>query len=163
MEFDINQKIVKKAVEYYGEDYMATVCMEECAELVQAISKMKRGENDKYHLAEEMGDVLICIENLQEIYGIENEEIQKWIAGKQGRTLDRMGVSIEEKEYEVLSKRIQAAMESIGISQRQLAKEVGVTETTISRWINGKRIPKATDIVALSKVLQCSCDYLVGV
>lgn len=163
MEFNINEKIIKKTLEHYGEDYMTTVCMEECAELVQAVSKAKRGDIDKYHLSEEMADVIISISILQEAYGIDSEEIQKWIAGKQERTVDRMGVSIEEKEYEVVSERIQKAMQSIGISQRQLAKEVGVTEVTISRWVNGKRIPKATDIVALSKVLQCSCDYLVGI
>ena len=45
----------------YGEDYQTTVCMEECAELIQAISKMKRGQSRRDNLLEEMADVLICI------------------------------------------------------------------------------------------------------
>lgn len=43
---------------------MLTIAMEECAELIQAVSKIKRnGSNpvDGEHLAEETADVLICI------------------------------------------------------------------------------------------------------
>lgn len=90
MEFDINQKIVKKAVEYYGEDYMTTVCMEECAELIQAISKEIRGKSDIEHLTEEMADVTICLEMLKQIYDIKDDDLEKWIEKKQERIKARI-------------------------------------------------------------------------
>lgn len=86
----IDNEIIKDSIVYYGKDAQSTVCMEECAELIQAISKEKRGESDKDHLAEEMADVLISIELLKEIYEVSNEQINEWIDEKQKRIRLRM-------------------------------------------------------------------------
>lgn len=88
--FKIDNEIVKDSIVYYGKDVQSTVCMEECAELIQAISKQKRGKSDKNHLAEEMADVLISIELLKEIYDVSNEQINEWIDKKQKRIRSRM-------------------------------------------------------------------------
>lgn len=64
--------------------------MEECAELIQAISKEKRGKSDKDHLAEEIADVIICIEMLKQIYNINEDEIYSWVITKQERTIKRI-------------------------------------------------------------------------
>lgn len=37
--------VIARSVDHYGEEIKATVCMEECAELIQAISKEKRGKS----------------------------------------------------------------------------------------------------------------------
>lgn len=50
-----------------GDDLTLTITSEECAELIQAISKVKRyGFHDEYedNLHEEVADVLICIAEL---------------------------------------------------------------------------------------------------
>ena len=47
----VNSYVVQRSIEHYGKDAQSTVCMEECAELIQAISKEKRGNSDKDHLA----------------------------------------------------------------------------------------------------------------
>lgn len=86
----IDNEIIKDSIVYYGKDAQSTVCMEECAELIQAISKEKRGKSDKDHLAEEMADVLISIELLKEIYEVSNEQINEWIDEKQKRIRLRM-------------------------------------------------------------------------
>lgn len=86
----IDKEIVKDSIVYYGKDVQSTVCMEECAELIQAISKEKRGKSDKNHLAEEMADVLISIELLKEIYDVSNEQINEWVDKKQKRIRSRM-------------------------------------------------------------------------
>ena len=65
-------------------------CMEECSELIQAISKELRGKSDKNHLAEEMADVMICINMLQEMYEIGTSELESWICSKQQRCKERM-------------------------------------------------------------------------
>jgi NTP pyrophosphatase (non-canonical NTP hydrolase) len=86
----IDNEIIKDSIVYYGKDAQSTVCMEECAELIQAISKEKRGKSDKNHLAEEMADVLISIELLKEIYDVSNEQINEWVDKKQKRIRSRM-------------------------------------------------------------------------
>ena len=86
----IDSDIIKRSIEHYGKDVQSTVCMEECAELIQAISKEKRGKSDKDHLAEEMADVIICIEMLKQIYNITEDEIYSWVITKQERTIERI-------------------------------------------------------------------------
>lgn len=93
--YSIDQNIILKSIVYYGEEIQSTVCMEECAELIQAVSKMIRGSDklsvDDYdHLAEEIADVLICVEMLKQIYDIENLHVKYWIERKQKRILNRM-------------------------------------------------------------------------
>lgn len=86
---EVNSYVVKRAIEHYGKDVQSTVCMEECAELIQSISKEKRGKSDKRHLAEEMADVIICIEMLKEIYSISDDMISEWIQIKEARIIER--------------------------------------------------------------------------
>ncbi len=66
--------------------------MEECAELAQAISKMHRkpSEARRDNLVEEMADVLVCMNQLQRIYGIQNWELQKKVREKRQRTEERI-------------------------------------------------------------------------
>ena len=86
----IDKKIVAKIIEHYGADIQSTVCMEECAELIQAVSKQKRGKSDKHHLAEEIADVTICLEMLMQIYEISDSYINNWIDIKMHRIEQRM-------------------------------------------------------------------------
>lgn len=86
----INHDIIKKSIRHYGKKLIATIAMEECAELIQAISKQVRGKPDKDNLAEEIADVYISIENMKYIAGISDKKIQKWIDYKQERSLKRV-------------------------------------------------------------------------
>jgi transcriptional regulator with XRE-family HTH domain len=82
-----------KAIE--NEELCTTIAMEECSELIQAISKAKRGKLDTDNMAEEIADVLIGIEWIKEIYSIDTLEVQKWINYKQNRIVTRL----ENKEF----------------------------------------------------------------
>ena len=86
----IDSNVVKKSIEHYGADLQTAVCMEECEELIQAISKMKRGKDNRDNLIEEMADVMICIEILKQVYGISDNEIQNYVCQKQNRSIERM-------------------------------------------------------------------------
>ena len=86
----IDSYVVKRSIEHYGKDLQSTVCMEECSELIQAISKEKRGKSDKEHLSEEMADVIICIEMLKEIYSISDDMLSEWIQIKEARIIERI-------------------------------------------------------------------------
>lgn len=73
------QKEIKKSNEQLGEKNKLVICMEEAAELSQAISKFYRNKPDRLNLIEEMGDMIICIESLKQLYGVTEEEINKAI------------------------------------------------------------------------------------
>ena len=90
MEYNINVKIISESIQHYGKNNQSTVCMEECAELIQAISKAKRGKINRDNMIEEIADVLICIEMLKQMYMISDEKINKWIEKKQAREAERM-------------------------------------------------------------------------
>lgn len=88
--YSIDQNIILKSIVYYGEEIQSTVCMEKCAELIQAISKVKRGIDAKDNLVEEIADVLICIEMLKQLYNVLDLDIESWIMQKQQRVMDGM-------------------------------------------------------------------------
>lgn len=89
-EIKIDRNIISNSIQHYGRNNQSTVCMEECAELIQAISKAKRGKIDCDNLTEEIADVLICIEMLKKMYMISDEKINKWIEKKQAREAERI-------------------------------------------------------------------------
>lgn len=49
------------------------------------------------------------------------------------------------------------------IKQRELAEAIGATEVSVSRWVNGDRIPKATTCIQIAKVLDCKVEDLYTV
>lgn len=90
MKYNIDESVIDRSVDHYGEEIQSTVCMEECAELIQAISKAKRGKINRDNMIEEIADVLICIEMLKQMYMISDKKINKWIEKKQAREAERM-------------------------------------------------------------------------
>ena len=86
----IDKGIIADSIQHYGKNNQSTVCMEECAELIQAISKAKRGKIDRDNMIEEIADVLICIEMLKQMYMISDDKINKWIEKKQAREAERI-------------------------------------------------------------------------
>ena len=71
--------LYERNIQYHGIEQETTIAMEECSELIKAISKCKRyGCVDKYrdNLIEEIADVLIIINELQLIYDISNDDIE---------------------------------------------------------------------------------------
>ncbi len=86
-------KITEKAIATFGGELQSMVAMEECAELVQAISKCIREPHDeevRKHLVEEMADVTICMEQLKSIYDVTDLELDAWTASKLGRLERRL-------------------------------------------------------------------------
>lgn len=48
------------------------------------------------------------------------------------------------------------------MTQKELAKRIGVTDNTISYFCNGKRTPNIEQIISISKVMNISADYILG-
>ena len=62
-----NKDIYEKAIERFGATQQEIVAIEECSELIQAITHKHRGR--KHNLAEEIADVEIMLEQLKIING----------------------------------------------------------------------------------------------
>lgn len=75
--------------------------MEECGELIEAISRRKRGRTeDNYELLEEMGDVILSILCVAEVFGITYNEIIRAINAK----AERDELRSEQQKEEMLKK-----------------------------------------------------------
>ena len=59
-------------------------------------------------------------------------------------------------------KRIRALREKKGITQRELADLLGVTDAAVSKWEHGKNFPDITLLERLSEVLECKVSELLG-
>lgn len=96
MESKEYRKQLKQLIDHHGADETLTICTEECAELIKEITKYKRAKNHKEQigcrvgLAEEMTDVLICIDMMQLIFDITAEEIEQEKSVKMARNLERI-------------------------------------------------------------------------
>lgn len=91
MNGDKQHAVWRESIEKYGKTMQSIVCMEECSELIQAVSKRLRGKPDATdNLAEEMADVIICLYLLKEMYDITDEQLNEWIARKTARQFKRM-------------------------------------------------------------------------
>ncbi len=56
-------EVLNRAIEHYGAEHQENMCIEECAELIQAINKKHRGE--AHNIPEEIADVEIMLEQLK--------------------------------------------------------------------------------------------------
>lgn len=60
------------------------------------------------------------------------------------------------------SKRLSLCMEQCGVNGRELSASSGVTAATISRYLNGLRMPTVGNVILLADSLNVSVDYLLG-
>ena len=61
-----------------------------------------------------------------------------------------------------LGVRIAELLEKNGLTQRELAEKVGVTEVSMSRYISNDRTPKGPVIANIATALHTTSDYLLG-
>jgi NTP pyrophosphatase (non-canonical NTP hydrolase) len=101
MNYDIDKNVIAHSIEFYGQDKQLVVCMEECAELQQAISKHIRGKANRDNEIEELADVLICVEMARQIFNIDNKEINAMIKQKQDRLKERTDYEEEKADFTV--------------------------------------------------------------
>lgn len=85
---------IEKLVKKNGMNLQSMIAQEECAELIQAISKCLRTKeipamNQRENLIEEMANVMICLEQLQIMYFIDDEELYAMKQKKEKRLIER--------------------------------------------------------------------------
>lgn len=102
-----------KVAHINGDDLTLTITSEECAELIQSITKVKRyGFHDKYeeNLHEEVADVLICIAELVCLGYLDIDKVKDYQKLKINREIER---AIQKEE------EIRKEVEKYGVSESQ--------------------------------------------
>ena len=73
----------------YGEDRQIVKCLEELAERQQVICKVLYGEDTMEHMAEEIADATIMLEQMRMIFNI-NDKVCEYMDAKVKRIDDRL-------------------------------------------------------------------------
>lgn len=60
----------------------------------------------------------------------------------------------------MFGRRLNEVLSLQHMSQKDLAKAIGTTETSVSRYISGERIPKITTAAKIADILNVSLDWL---
>jgi len=61
-----------------------------------------------------------------------------------------------------LGQKIQKERKEAGLSQEELAEQLGVSRQAVSRWENDNGYPEMEKIIRLSQIFRVSLDHLVG-
>lgn len=71
------------------------------------------------------------------------------------------GVVSDDKWGEVFSDKLHTKLFNRGMSQKQLSEDTGISETTISYYLCGSRIPSAQNIAKIAKAIGCTSSELI--
>ena len=63
----------------------------------------------------------------------------------------------------MVSDRIKHLRETKAMTQSDLAKELGITRSSVNAWEMGISVPSTQYIVELASIFKLSTDYLLGV
>ncbi|MEE0634550.1 MAG: helix-turn-helix transcriptional regulator [Bacilli bacterium] len=62
----------------------------------------------------------------------------------------------------IFVERVKELIKINNLTQRDLANDVGVTESTMSKYLSGDRIPGGETLSNLATALKTTTDYLLG-
>lgn len=60
------------------------------------------------------------------------------------------------------AERLAELLKQQGVTQKELAERVGITEASMSRYMHTNRIPKSEIIANIATALHTTSDYLLG-
>ena len=87
----IDYSLAKKAIETWGAAAQIDMCIEECAELIDALCKYKRGRCSDDHVAEEIVDVTIMVTQMAALFDTAAQ--CKWFDIKVQRITNKLNTS----------------------------------------------------------------------
>ena len=61
-----------------------------------------------------------------------------------------------------LGTRLQEQRQLLKLSQKEVAKAIGVSPSVVSNYESGERTPSVENLMALAGLYRCSTDYLLG-
>lgn len=93
--------IRRDAIETFGEESQIDMCIEECAELINALEKYRRGRNDKADVITEIADVQIMCEQMQLLFGDTETDTERI------RKLSRLARRLQNHKENVAKQRME--------------------------------------------------------
>ncbi len=84
-----SEDLLHRALDTYGADAQITMVFEEMAELQKELCKFARGSANKAHIAEEIADCLIMLEQMQLLFDI-RDDVGRFVAVKLKRLKERL-------------------------------------------------------------------------
>lgn len=63
---------------------------------------------------------------------------------------------------DTFGERIQNLLKAQNMAQKEFAEKIGCTESAVSRYISGERMPKGNLLVKISVILDTTTDYLLN-
>lgn len=97
-DFQARAAVYNKAFQVFGYNNQLVVAIEEMSELQKEACKALRGNGNVWHLAEEVADAIIMLEQLQLMYGIE-AEVLRIMGAKVARLSSRIAEEEKGKEH----------------------------------------------------------------
>lgn len=98
--YDERLKVYTNALIAYGEEAQCIVAIEELSECAKEICKVLRGKGDPQHLAEEIADATIMLEQLRYLFGI-NEDVCEWMDSK----IKRLDAKLKKENRDEVSRK----------------------------------------------------------
>ncbi|MVM53796.1 helix-turn-helix domain-containing protein [Gordonibacter sp. ResAG-26] len=65
-------------------------------------------------------------------------------------------------EVRRLGNNIASERAKLGLTQKEVAEKIGVSEKSVARWERGEIAPQATALKSLHGLFGCTVDYLLG-
>lgn len=94
MTVDEDIQVLKDALYHFGFNHQQTKCIEEMSELTKEICKDKDGQGNVEHIAEEIADVLITIDQMIIYY-----DIYEKVADYREKKMERLRHLIFTEQY----------------------------------------------------------------
>ena len=69
---------------------------------------------------------------------------------------------MKENIDQIISENLKNEIETSGKSKTEIAKEIGVSRSTISQYLSGRAQPTLATLSKLCKSLDCSADDILG-
>lgn len=95
--YETRQRIYSRARKEFGLHAQMVVALEELSEAQKEICKILRGDGSLSHLAEEIADATIMLEQLRQFFGI-NPEVCEQMDTKVARLATRLGIRLQEED-----------------------------------------------------------------
>lgn len=89
--------LYKKALDKWGPKAQLLIAAEECAELIQAVTKYVNGRGFERDVIEEMADVDIMMEQMKEMLVYSDEQNRLHFMEEKQRKLSRLSLLLEDE------------------------------------------------------------------
>ena len=67
------------------------------------------------------------------------------------------------ERLEIIQKRLRQAIQQSGLTQKEIAKKIGVSAQTVSKYMKIDVFPALDTLALLCQTLDISADYILGI